>query len=379
MRRPPLFTLLVLVAVVCAPSASAASWTVQSTPNAAGATSSELVSVACGSDSGCIAVGSSTTHAGKARALAERWHAGTWSSQSLPAISGSPQTYLTGVACVAENWCTAVGVRLDHAGHRRTLAEHWNGSHWSVQTTPNPSSTVPFHELNAIGCSSSHDCVAVGDFGVEKYRPRYTSTFQGLITRWNGHQWSVQQTIHASAGTTNRLGAVSCAIASNCLAVGDRTTTSTSGPMAWSWNGHHWQNAHPPNHGEFAGLLGVSCPAVNACTVVGHFFVSRDQENIAAQWDGSHWKVRTPSRPSSTGAAELTGVSCRSTSDCVAVGAAGPADPTGGQAALWNGSHWIVKATPHGDGWPLVQVTCRPAFCIAVGLHGSSTLAERYG
>ena len=377
MRRLVVLTLLVVAAD--AASASAASWTVQSTPGGARAASSELVSVACGSDSGCIAVGSSTTHAGKARALAERWHAGTWSLQSLPAIAGSPQTFFTGVACVAENWCTAVGERLERTGRWRTLAEHWNGSHWTVQTTPNPSPSVTFHELNAISCSSSDDCVAVGDFGQQRYKPSYAATFQQLIARWNGHRWNVQQTSHASTGTTDRLEAVSCASASNCLAVGDRTATRTSGPLAWRWDGHRWQNVHPPNHGAFAGLLGVSCSTADACTAVGHFFVSRDQENIAEQWNGSHWKVRTPSRPRSTGAAELTGVSCRSPSACVAVGATGPADPTGGQAALWNGSDWTVQATPHGDGWPLEQVACRPAFCIAVGHHGSSTLAERYG
>jgi hypothetical protein len=82
-----------------------------------------------------------------------------------------------------------------------------------------------------------------------------------------------------------------------------------------------------------------------------------------------------------SGAAVLTGVSCRAATQCTAVGGSGPADPTGGLAEDWNGISWAIQPTPGGDGWPLNGVACRQTFCTAVGEHGgfnSVTLAERY-
>jgi hypothetical protein len=333
--------------------------------------------VSCASDTSCIAVGSSTSHAGKQRALAERWDGSTWTIQSLPAPSGSNQTYLAGVSCVSASRCVAVG-GVDGAARERTLAERWDGVHWTVQATVNPSPALPTHHLNGVSCSSISACVAVGEFGRQRFNPAYSATLHGLIERWNGHNWTVQHVLHASPGIINNLQAVSCRSRSACLAVGDSSFPDPGGPLAWRWDGHRWSNLHPPNHGEFAGLLGVSCSSASSCMAVGHFFVSRDQNAIAERWNGHHWTVRTPPRPAFTGGAELTGVACLSSTHCTAVGGAGSADPTGGLAEIWTGMHWVIQPTPGGDGWPLQQVSCRPAFCIAVGFHDRFTLAERY-
>jgi hypothetical protein len=371
--------LTVLLLLTSAPAAFAATWTVQSTPNPSGVASSALTGVSCSSSVSCIAVGFSTSSAGKERALAERWNGTVWTIQPLPGVPGWSQSYLASVSCVSAVNCSAVGGGVDGGARELTLAEHWNGVHWTVQPTPNPSPALPTHHLNGVSCSSANACVAVGEFGKQRFSPFFTATFHGLIERWNGHHWSVQQIILASSGTTNNLEAVSCKSASACLAVGDSSTPDPGSPLAWRWDGHHWSNLHPPNRGEFAGLLGVSCSSARSCVAVGHYFVSRDQNAIAERWNGHHWGVRTPPRPASAGGAELTGVSCVSALHCVAVGGSGPADPTGGLAEIWTGIHWTIQSTPGGDGWPLQQVSCRPTFCTAVGSHGSSTLAERYG
>jgi hypothetical protein len=276
------------------------------------------------------------------------------------------------------NGCTAVGGGVDGGGKERTLAERWNGVHWTVQPTPNVSPAVPIHHLSGVSCSSLSACVAVGQFGKQSFSPFFTATYNGLIERWNGQHWTVQQVIHAAKGTLIDLAAVSCTSKSACLAVGDSSTPDPGRPVAWWWDGRRWSNLHPPNHGVFAGLMGVSCTSASWCMAVGHFFVSRDQNAIAERWNGHHWMVRTPPRPAFSGGAELSGVACLSAGHCTAVGAAGPADPTGGLAEIWDGMHWAIQATPGGDGWPLRQVSCRPGFCTAVGFHGSATLAERY-
>jgi hypothetical protein len=42
-----------------------------------------------------------------------------------------------------------------------TLVEHWNGSKWSVQATPNPSSASS-SQLEGISCTSATRCTAAG-------------------------------------------------------------------------------------------------------------------------------------------------------------------------------------------------------------------------
>jgi hypothetical protein len=375
-RRTAILTSALLLAG--APAALAAAWAVQPTPNPAAVAGSRLLAVSCGSDASCMAVGSSTTPAGAEHALAERWNGSTWTILPLAAPSGWVQSTLAGVSCISPTWCAAVGSGVDHAGKRLTLAERWNGAHWTIQHTANPSPALPVHELSGVSCRSVNACVAVGEFGEERFSPFFTATFDGLIERWNGHHWSVQHVINAPSGTTYNLTAVSCRSASACLAVGGSASNFPGHPLAWRWDGHQWSNLHPPNHGEFAELLGVSCSSARSCTAVGHFFVSRDQNAIAERWNGAHWTVQTPPRPTAAGAAELTGVSCLSASHCTAVGGAGPADPTGGLAEDWDGHHWTIRSTPGGDGWPLEQVSCRPPFCAAVGFHDKFTLAERY-
>jgi hypothetical protein len=115
----------------------------------------------------------------------------------------------------------AVGVRVTLDGRKLTLAQRWNGSQWKIEPTPNPSPTLPLHELNAISCSSAPSCVAVGDFGQERFNPYYAATINGLIERWSGHRWSVQPVTYAQPETTYQLESVSCPRASACLIVGE--------------------------------------------------------------------------------------------------------------------------------------------------------------
>ena len=42
------------------------------------------------------------------------------------------------------------------------LAEQWDGTNWSFESTPNPVGTLP--SLNGVSCSSPGICTAVGSF-----------------------------------------------------------------------------------------------------------------------------------------------------------------------------------------------------------------------
>jgi hypothetical protein len=105
--------------------------------------------------------------------LAERWNGSAWSVQSTPNPTEAKGSHLNGgVSCTSSTACTAVGVNLTRAGKYQTLAEQWNGSTWKVQSTPNDEKDEGWL-TGGVACSSPAMCAAVGNAGTtfaELYR-----------------------------------------------------------------------------------------------------------------------------------------------------------------------------------------------------------------
>ena len=92
-----------------------------------------------------------------------------------------------GVSCTSGTACTAVGHYTNSAGVQVTLAEIWNGSSWAIQSTPNPSGAKN-PVLNAVSCTSSTACTAVGSY------TNSAGTDSTLAERRNGTSWTIQST-----------------------------------------------------------------------------------------------------------------------------------------------------------------------------------------
>jgi hypothetical protein len=143
--------------------------------------------------------------------LAARWNGSTWSAQSVPNPGGTAGGKLTAVSCPSATACTAVGLSRTSGGVNRYLAERWNGSAWSIQAIVNPSH-ANLNQLNAVACATVSGCTAVGSFVSSK----------GTLTiaeGWNGSTWSIQTTANA-ASRTQSLDGVSCVPTATCTAVG---------------------------------------------------------------------------------------------------------------------------------------------------------------
>jgi hypothetical protein len=102
-------------------------WAIQPTPNPAGATSSVLSGVSCKGTS-CIAVGNYVNASNVQLTLAEHWNASTntWSIHTTPNPSGATSSLLSGVSCTTATACTAVGNYVNGAGSLGTLAERYS-------------------------------------------------------------------------------------------------------------------------------------------------------------------------------------------------------------------------------------------------------------
>jgi hypothetical protein len=165
---------------------------------------SPVSALACVSATFCEIVGS-----GPSGENAAVWNGSTWTDQATAGVAGE---VLDSVTCRTATSCEAVG-ELVNEGSPLTLAETWNGTAWTVQPTPSPSGAIS-STLNGVSCTAADACTAVGSTQASSSAPMNT-----LAEVWNGTAWSLQSSPNHPNGT-NILSAVSCGTTQLCSAVG---------------------------------------------------------------------------------------------------------------------------------------------------------------
>jgi hypothetical protein len=194
---------------------------VQSAPNPAHATFTDLNSVSCVSAGSCEAGGSywQVDTSNDTIALAEGWNGHAWLLQRAVTPPGATENSLGSVSCVSASFCEAVG-----GGPSGENAAVWNASTW----TPQPTADGPSEVLSAVSCSAANACEAVGSAGSLT-----------LAEAWNGSTWALQSTPSPSGFQSNSLNSVSCTSAGACTAVGD---SQTNGQVFSSTLGEVWNS-----------------------------------------------------------------------------------------------------------------------------------------
>jgi hypothetical protein len=294
-------------------------WGIQPIPGLP--SSAALTGISCTSGTSCTAVGY-YNNAGPAGTLAAHWNGSAWSTQATPNPSGGYDYSLAGVSCASATNCTAVGgYDLLTGGVPVTLAEHWNGSVWKVQATANRPSAAG-SAFEGVSCGSAISCTAVG-YDYEN------SSINMLVEHWNGSTWSIQATPDPSGGSYPSYYGVSCSSATSCVAVGGYLATGNWQPLAEYWNGSGWSIQAFPAKSSGYILHAVSCPSTTSCTAVGRYGFG-DQVQ-AEYWDGSAWSAQDVPNPSSGGSDPenyLDGISCTLDTSCTAIGYYDDADGT---------------------------------------------------
>ena len=331
-------------------------WTPVSVPVPARGSNPELESVSCTSSSDCEAVGSYGSKSFPQTTLAEIWNGKSWKVQAAETPSGGLFSSLEGVLCQSSGFCMAVGSSLSGSGDEVSLTEDWKGSKWTIVATPVPKGSIE-NLLSGVSCASPSSCTAVGSDETE------TGAQASLAEGWNGKKWSIEVTPTVAGATGTLLSGVSCASASTCVAAGNTTTTaSPSSALAEGWNGRAWsvQAISTPLSLVPASLSGVSCVSNSSCVAVG----SDEFGNpISETWNGKAWTFN----PSSLGlgGGSLSRVSCTSPTACIAVGQSNSGAPLAGE---WNGKTWKALGTAPEQG-TLIGVSCiSSSFCMAVGV-----------
>lgn len=370
--RGLLFALLVFLTaltveeVTMRPAHAAPSmWSVTPSPNVG--SGDELGGVSCLGSVFCAAVGS---YDGGDGTLTELWNGTSWQVTPSPSPGGDPDQ-LFGVSCFSTSSCMAVGWYYDvSTSDYHTLAEYWDGSSWSLTTTPSPSVQSV---LYSVSCTGVNRCTAVGydDAG---------SGFATLVESWTGSTWSIVLSPNKSP-YNSVLQSVTCLNSSSCAAVGWFDGASRSSTLVEFWNGSVWSVVPSPDVSTGNNeLLGVSCTDAMSCAAVGFYGVGFGPPlSLIETWDGSTWSVgnaETVGRPPS----QLQSVSCTSTTDCVAVGFY---DNDHGNyrtlLASFGQSGWGLTPSPDPLAVDdLFGVSCAGSTsCQAVGYDGSGSLVSQ--
>lgn len=360
-----------------AAEATESPWQVVPPPLPSGSDPS-LSSVSCPTSDFCMAAGEYIVSVGNGQAksigLYETWNGTNWSIVSSPQTPG----YLGGgeiqaVSCTSSSFCMAVGQYDVYAsdGSRlgeKTLTEEWNGGAWTVVASPTPpqiDASGADVALSGISCSSTFSCVAVGTYQTDGNSP-----FQPLIEAFSGGGWTIDQA--PSAGAISFLTTVTCVSASTCFAGGGEES-STGGPdhaILLDDEGGAWSIAStvdkvPANGSE---INGISCSSSTRCVAAGRYTVDGANFLLDENWNGSGWStVTTPPTLS-----EGLGVACASQTLCTTVGVK--------EIAVWNGHAWTRTTIPAEPATPtLASVSCAGTMCMAVGASttpGQPLLAE---
>jgi hypothetical protein len=217
-------------------------------------------------------------------------------------------------------------VALDNMGR----AYHFDGTDW---TGPVPSAGQPIGSgAISVSCASPTLCMAIATAGNQ-------------VVSWNGQAWSPPTTVSGA----NSLEAVGCAPSGYCAAVDAQGD-------AFAFSGQSWVGTS----GDWGSVSAISCVSSAFCM---------SASGGLSQWDGSQWTMPNPY----ASASPFTGVSCPTTSFCVAVDGAG-------EALQWNGTTWSApvriepgQASATTIGVALAAVSCpTTSFCLAVDDSGGA-------
>ncbi len=255
-------------------------------------------------------------------------------------------------------------------------------SGWNIVPSPNSGPTESSF-LMGTACPNAWSCWAVG--GVFSSLGN-NSQPSALIDSWNGSTWSVGPDVAPPDTQASLLWSVDCVSSSDCWAVGAQEPDGQQQPqtLAENWNGTTWSVVPTPAVAGY--LFSVTCSNASDCWAVGDDLDGQQNplNGIIYHWDGSQW---SQSATAASGQAfdQFASVACSSSSDCWAVGYAGPdqlqynflpgvAPSVVGAAALvehWDGTDWSIVPTPAASpplGQDLTSVTCSDASdCWAVG------------
>jgi hypothetical protein len=251
------------------------SWKVTPTP-ADGLNQAELTGVAEIPGTGrAWAVGAAYERAdGDANPLVEQWTGSHWKLVSTPPLVHGG--LLTGIISFSSRDAWAVGAYFAQLGSTpKTLTEHWDGSTWSVVTSPAP---LVDSQFGAVAGTSAEDVWAVGEADSGEGTPTKT-----LTAHWNGAKW------HLISNPGSQPPGFHILVAA--AAVSSNDVWAAGGNLVMRWDGSAWNVVDPGVSGGF--LLGMTAVPAGDVWAVGFTGGVDTQTALIEHWHGARWSATT--------------------------------------------------------------------------------------
>jgi hypothetical protein len=353
-------------------AAATSPWRRVPTPNV-GTLSNGFAAAAALSPSEAWAVGTRQTSSPSPdfRTLAEHFDGTSWSVASTP--NGGTLDRLNGVVELAQDDVWAVGNDFDQTAQAyRTLAMRFDGSAWSI--VPSPNGGTRFDSLQAVAAVGPSDVWAVGMTQTSGSTIRNLT----LVERFDGTSWSIVPSPNPAKETDAWLLGVAAMAADDVWAVG----FDQSGTLIEHWDGSVWTIVPTPPTGAGDELTSVAAIGPDDVWAVGDTRAAPAPARMLTEhWDGSAWTV-VPSPNQGTQNNQLFGVAGLTSVDVWAVGVRVKPLPEGGfvnrtLTERWDGTAWSVVPSPNlGQDDVLLGATATgPSTVFAVG--GFTNPAQR--
>jgi hypothetical protein len=266
------------------------SWTRQASPSPPGR-DSFLYAVAAVSAKTAWAVGRTCKPASlSCQTLIEYWNGTSWTRQPSPTPAGDFLGF-SGVAAVSASNAWAVGWGYSTSHGTQPLIEHWDGTSWKLLVIGNPCGKPGvFCDLLGVSAVSASDVWAVGDVGK-------TGALRTLIEHWNGTSWVRQMSPNGAYQEDDSLSGVAAVSPSDAWALGSYSYASPRGQSVRTliehWDGTAWKIQASPSPGganNISALSAIAPASPSRAWAVGFVVYGVSDHTLVEHWNGTSWK-----------------------------------------------------------------------------------------
>jgi hypothetical protein len=235
--------------------------------------------------------------------------------------------------------------------------------------------------LSSLWCATQGSCITVG----YEIPPGSTSKITPVVATETSGAWATATPLLVPLGATSVLPlAIGCTDVDDCVAVGEALSSTTSiGTVYWTESAGTWSGAtrfSAPTGYEFLADS-VACPVTGTCLVGGELTGPRGLEPAVVTYSGGSWSsphaISEPKLSPSPQEGEFTAITCSGATMCEAVGLFVSETNELPGAATWTNGTWSsvglldglgVKGVP-AKGGLLLGVSCASSTsCVAIGL-----------
>ena len=194
---------------------------------------------------------------------------------------------------------------------------------WRIEQGRAIEDPPPDNLLFSASCPSARVCVAVGYDGHGNFHGMLVETMREKSWRVTSSQ------VRPSPYIDNSLNAISCSNPLSCEAAGSATdvTGTREHTLVETLRRGTWTvTPSPDTHSALNSLTGVSCVSSTSCVAVGYDGTPESQRTLVENLSRGKWRIsRSPVERPPFVVNFLNAVSCISPTHCVAAGfAAGP-------------------------------------------------------